>query len=231
MNRQPDYMIYPSILDAWTRYRTSEGMTEEELLARINRTGGTSPEAMRGTAFNEVIDRMAAGYIPELYVDGARGDEHYLYNYERERYAFPRGVCDRMAALYRGSLTQQFVQGDIECRHGVVRLYGYADGVFPRSVRDIKTTKRYAAQKYRNSWQKVVYPYCVRQMGGTVDEFVFDVTDFDRVYTEVYTGRQIDISGRIGEIDDFIDYLERRRDLITQPKLFGIRPDESNRAI
>lgn len=231
MNRQPDYMVYPSLLDAFTAFRISDFMTEEELLARINRTGGTSPEAMRGTAFNEVIDRMAAGYVPELYVDGANGDEHYLYNYERERYAFPRAVCDRLASLYRGSLTQQFVQGDIECRYGVVRLYGYADGVFPHSVRDIKTTKRYAAQKYRRSWQMVVYPYCIRQMGGTVEEFVFDATDFREVYSEVYTGRQIDIRGRIGELEDFIEYIERKRDVITQPKLFGIRPDASNQAI
>lgn len=126
-----------------------------------------------------------------------------------------------MADIYRGSLAQQYVEGDIMTRYGLVRLYGFADGLFQTTIRDIKTTKRYTAQKYRNSWQKVVYPYCVRQMGGVVHAFVFDATDFNNVYSEVYTGRQIDIAERIGELEDFIEYIEGKRDVITQAKLFG----------
>lgn len=218
----PAYMIYPSLLDAFTAYRTQEWMTEEELLARINRTGGTSPEAARGTAFNNIIDRLAAGAPVAIVVDGATGDEFYTTRDTTGEYVFPVDICDRLAARYSEALPQQFVEGDIMTRHGLVRLYGIVDGLFPRSVRDIKTTKRYEAQKYRHSWQKLVYTYCVRQMGGTVDEFAFDATDFKELYTEVYTGPQIDIQGHVGELEDFIEYIEARRDVITQPKLFGI---------
>lgn len=218
----PAYMIYPSLLDAFTAFRTADWMTEEELLARINRTAGTSPEAARGTAFNNVIDRLAAGAPVGIVVDGATGEEVYTIQDTTGAYVFPVDICDRLAALYSEAIPQQFVEGDIECRYGTVRLYGYVDGLFPRSVRDIKTTKRYEAQKYRHGWQKLVYTYCVRQMGGTVEEFAYDATDFRSLYTEVYTGPQIDIKGHIGEIEDFIEYIEAKRDVITQPKLFGI---------
>lgn len=222
MNRQPDYMIYPSLLDAYTAYKTADYMTEEELLARINRAGTPSAAALRGTAFNNIVDRLSAGAPVGIVVDGATGEEVYTVTDTTGTYTFPVDICDRMAALYSEAMPQQFVEGDLMTRHGLVRLYGIVDGLFPRSVRDIKTTERYKAQKYRHSWQKLVYPYCVRQMGGTVDEFVFDATDFKSVYTEVYTGPQIDIAEHVGELEDFIEYIEGKRAVITSRKLFGI---------
>lgn len=90
---RPNYMIYPSLLDAFTAFRTADYMTEDELLARINRTGGTSPEAMRGTAFNEVVDHLVAGHAVDLVVDGPTGAECYTYLYERERYIFLAGCA------------------------------------------------------------------------------------------------------------------------------------------
>lgn len=222
MNKPADYMIYPSLLDAFQTYKTTDSMTQEELLSRLNREGGSTPEMLRGTAFNEVVDLLAEGHCPPVVRNEQTGRNEYQYNYERVMYQFDVEVCNKIASQYEQALRQQYLEADLQTRYGVVRLYGYADGVFMSSIRDIKTTGHYHAQKYLNSWQKCVYTYCARQMGCVVDEFGFDVTDFKSVWTEVYTGEQIDLMNRVGELEEFIAYLNAWKPLIKQPKLFGI---------
>lgn len=218
-----NYNIYPTLLDGFTAFKTKDYMTESELLARLNRAGTPSVEARRGEAFNTLIDRMATGGVPELVTDPETGDFAYRSlsrdNYE---FLFPLHVCDRMAEIYRDSVQQVFLQGDILTRYGNVHLYGYADGVFSTVIRDIKTTKRYEVGKYRAGWQAYVYTYCLKQMSGIVTDFFYDVTDFKEVYMEHYSAERLDLRDRVGELEDFIQYIESKRELIQNPKLFGI---------
>lgn len=218
------YNIYPTLLDGFTAFKTKDYMTESELLARLNRAGTPSVEARRGDAFNILIDRMANGAVPELVTNPETGDFAYR-GLSRDNYEFffPLHVCERMAEIYSNSVQQVLLQGDIMTRYGNVHLYGYADGVFSTLIRDIKTTKQYSVGKYRNGWQSYVYTYCLNQMGGIVTDFVYDVTDFKEVYMESYNAKRLDLRDRVGEIEDFIQYIEEKRELIHNPKLFGIK--------
>lgn len=217
------YNIYPTILDGFTAFKTKDYMTEEELLARLNRAGAPSVEARRGDAFNILIDKMAQGCIPEMSTDPVTGDFAYRElsrdNYE---FFFPLHVCDKIADIYRQSVQQVRLDGHILTRYGNVHLYGYADGVFSSLIRDIKTTKQYKVGKYRDGWQAYVYTYCLKQMGGIVTDFFYDVTDFKEVYMEHYNAQRLDLRDRISELEEFIQYIENKREMIHNPRLFGL---------
>lgn len=217
-----DYCIYPTLLDNWSAYKRYDSVTEDELLARINRVSTRSFAAIRGEAFNSLIDNMAHGLVPELTTDERTGRFRYKsVSKDGNIFTFDVEVCDRLANMYRESVQQVFLEGDLMTRYGKVHLYGYADGIFPTSIHDIKTTERYEAGKYRHGWQAYVYTYCMRQMGGVVDGFMYDITDFTDVYQEYYSGRAIELTERVSEIEEFIEYIEAKRDLITAPRLFG----------
>lgn len=225
-----NYNIYPTLLDGFTAFKNRDYMTETELLARLNRAGAASVEARRGDAFNKLIDRMAQGGVPNLETDPETGDFAYTA-LSRDNYLFyfPVVVCDRMADIYRQSVQQVLLKGDIMTRYGNVHLYGYADGVFSSVIRDIKTTKQYKVGKYRDGWQAYVYTYCLKQMGGIVTDFVYDVTDFREVYAEHYNAKRLDLRDRISEMEEFIQYIEDKRGMINNPKLFGMETGKEER--
>lgn len=218
-----NYNIYPTLLDAWNSYKEFDSVTEEDLLARINRESAPSEEAFRGEAFNNLIDKLAGFEFVESVIDNT-GERCYLITSQRSglRFLFPVWVCDRLASRYRCAAKQVLLKGDILTRYGNVHLYGYADGVFPYSIRDIKTTKQYKVGKYRNGWQAYVYTFCMKQMGGVVKEFAYDVTDFKNLYEEFYSADTLRMEDRLSEIEGFIEFIEARRDRIKSTKIFGI---------
>lgn len=218
-----NYNIYPTLLDGFTAFKTKDYMTETELLARLNRAGTSSVEACRGDAFNLLVDKMCQGVIPEITTDPETGDFAYRsLSRDNFEFFFPVPICEKMADIYRNSIQQVHLHGDILTRYGNVHLYGFADGVFSSIIRDIKTTKRYEVGKYRNGWQAYVYTYCLKQMGGIVTEFVYDVTDFREVYMEHYNAQRLDLRDRISELEEFIQYIENKREMINNPRLFGM---------
>ena len=241
---QPKYRFYPTLLDAFADYLSSDALWErywgwsdnpphtpeefrqkqfEELIDRINRVPFDSEAADRGTAFNEVVDALIEMRKPRgMDVERTADNASYLVAYNGRRFAFPIALCREFARYYQGALTQQRVSAPLPTSLGTVELYGVIDELMPLSVHDIKTTSAYYVGKYKAHWQHVVYPYCLTQTGSDVRLFEYNVTDLRQTYTETYLfdpGR--DIPRLVAHCEDFIRFLQENRELITDKKIFG----------
>lgn len=233
MSRKPKYLFYPSLLDKFSAYLNpgklldfgkTEEEIEQELLNAINRVPHESEAAEKGTAFNNLVDAaiVAKSYEDIPMVDG--WVHHLSRQGNKYTFQFPVPLVMEFAEYFKGAASQVFCEGEIETKHGIVGLYGYADEVKGNTVYDIKTTGNYEFPKYLHSWQRHVYPYCLRQQGVDVDTFEFTVTDFKNTYKEVYSyePEKTFISLRC-ICEQFIEYLDARRELITDKKIFNQR--------
>ena len=242
-----NYKFYPSILDKFDSYLNSSKIyhqyygfseepkvTEEEfeqeqfqsLINSINRVpiAWEDTEAMdRGTAFNEVVDCL---------IDNRKSDKMQISSnketgtisaaYNNRTFQFPIALCKEFAEYLKGALTQQFTDGYVETKYGTVYLYGYIDQLMPFKVVDIKTTAQYNAFKYRDNWQKVVYPFCLNHNGNHINEFEFLVTDLKNSWTENYNyNEEKDLPELIEHCERFIEFLEQNKTLITNKKIYG----------
>jgi len=231
MKPQPKYRITPSHLDKFSAYLNpgklldygkTEEQIEQELLDAINRVPHESEAAEKGTAFNNLVDAAikAKHYEDIPMVDGfvnhtSRMGTIYAFQY-------PVQLVLDFAEYFKGAASQVFCSGELETRYGLVELYGYADEVKGSTVYDIKTTGNYEFPKYLHSWQRHVYPYCMRQMGILVDSFEFTVTDFKNIYKETYQYEHEKTVTALRLIcEKFIDFLEARRNVITDKKIFN----------
>jgi hypothetical protein len=236
MKNIPNYLFYPSLLDKFSRYLHPEelmgyGKTEEEveqeLLDAINRvpSASESEAAEKGTAFNNLIDAAitAKSYEDIPMVEGLV--HHVSRTGKAYEFQFPVALVLELAEYFKGSASQVLCEGTIETRCGLVGLYGYADEVKANVVYDLKTTSRYDFPKYLHSWQRHAYPYCLRQRGVMVDTFEFTITNFRSTYREVYHYEPEKTEALLrGVCEQFIDYLEARREVITDRKIFNKTP-------
>lgn len=241
------YKMYATILDAFQGYLSSSEiyqqywgfsenpkLTEEEfekeqfqsLIDRINRVPFSSEAADKGTAFNEVIDcliEMRKSDKMEIKVVSTDNKSTIQVDYNGHNFIFDTKLCKEIANQLKGALTQQFVEGEMPTKYGNVLLYGYLDELLPFKVVDIKTTSKYAAFKYRNNWQHKVYPFCLNQNQVFIDDFEYLITDFKKVYTELYVyDRERDFQELQSHCERFIEFLEANRDLITDTKIFAL---------
>ena len=245
--KKSNYKFSPSILDKFQSYLKSSEIyhqyygfseepkvTEEEfeqeqfqsLINSINRVpiAWEDTEAMdRGTAFNEVVDCL---------IDNRKSDKMQISSnketgtisaaYNNRTFQFPIALCKEFAEYLKGALTQQFTDGYVETKYGTVYLYGYIDQLMPFKVVDIKTTAQYNAFKYRDNWQKVVYPFCLNHNGNHINEFEFVVTDLKNSWTENYNyNEEKDLPELIEHCERFIEFLEQNKTLITNKKIYG----------
>lgn len=231
------YCIYPTVLDSFLAYKEIESKTEADLLADINRTGRPTEAMVRGTAFNDIIDAICAGkdtnaqegfyvarkadYLPEDVMAELEVDKGFV-----PLFYFPSEIVESFATLYKQSLRQEYLYSTLHTRYGNVYLYGFADGVFPFEIRDIKTTGQYNAQKYRNHLQAYIYTYCLRQMGGSPKGFWYDVTDMKSIWHEYYSAENLHLDYIVNTCEDFIEWIEDRRHLITRKNLFNQQQDK-----
>lgn len=208
---KPDYKFYATLLDAFTWYQASEGENaEQEFLDKINRVPVTDPKALermnRGTAMNDVIDAMLAGV----------GDEAVTHS-------FDVGVVTEIALYLIGSTPQHYTETTIEVDGKFVTLYGYIDYVRESKCIDLKTTSSYDLGKYKGSMQRHLYPFSLSKEGVMVDEFEFLVTDFTSVFKEPYKVDLAESESALKNIcAQLISFIESKRQLITDKKIFGI---------
>lgn len=239
------YKFYATLLDAFQGYLSSSEIyqqfwgfaenpeTSEEdfekqqfqsLIDRINRVPFESEAAEKGTAFNEMIDCIIEGRTSDKYVIMA-DREHGIINVKNDRYSFdfPLKLSSEIAKQLDGALTQQFVECIMPTKYGDVLLYGYMDQLLPFKMVDIKTTKKYNAFKYRNNWQHKVYPFCLHQNQVFIEDFEYVITDFKKVYTELYVYDHVrDFQELQSHCERFIEFLESHRHLITDTKIFAL---------
>lgn len=203
-----NYRFYPSLLDAYTWYASSENENaEQDFLNKINRVPFSSKEADKGTIFNEFIDNS-------------------LDMWEKFGLSYVDGIAVEIIEKLQGSQKQLFTSTTIEFDGISVELYGYLDYLKLEKVVDLKTTKAYELGKYKNSLQLHFYPVSLIDNGCEIEQFEFLVTDFEDVYSETYpvdynTSKNILIS----KCKELIKFIESKRDLITDRKIFGLEND------
>ena len=238
-----DYCIYPTLLDAYTSYvraddiydkyygwAESPSVTLEEfreksftdLIDRINRKPFENEAASKGTAFNALVDVLASKKNSDKIKYSISEDgKMYQVEYDGYDFFFPAEICRHYARKFADALHQSFVEGTLTTTYGNVRLYGYTDEITGFAVHDIKTTSKYQVGKYRHNWQHLVYLYCLRDMGVDVDTFIYEVTDFSSIYTELYHWHKDSFYTLRDGVEDFIRFVNDNRDLITDTKIFG----------
>lgn len=192
------YNIYPSLLDAYTRYlgaddtydriwgfsevpsKSREEFLEEQLqefLDSLNRVPFESVYADLGTAFNDLVDEAILGEPRGETRREERGNT-VVGTLRGREYIFPREMVEVLAERYALATPQLYVEGEVRTRYGGVHLYGYLDELMPFAVHDIKVTHRYEPWKFKENAQHLVYPLCVEQMGlGTPYTFQYDIME------------------------------------------------------
>lgn len=208
---------------------------ERELIDKINRLPFESEAADKGTAFNEVVDCIIENRKSTIMDISVLSDEvadeiepntgeikhsgrkaiQAIYN--GHTFVFDIPLCREFANYFKGALTQQRVSRYIETCYGLVEVYGVIDELMPLSIHDIKTTSKYEAFKYKNNWQHIVYPFCTG-----INDFEYNITDFKETYTEKYVfDIERDTERLKKHCEQFIEFLEQNRDLITDNKIFN----------
>lgn len=241
MPKQIDFRIYPTLLDAFTRYLRAADIHEElwgfseqapefrwedaerELIDRINRVEFKSEAAERGTAFNMLVDAIAndQGDIP-----GRRHDGTWeILQLNGTDYMFNSRKLHQIAERYRDAIAQVYVERTIDTRHGRVLLYGYIDELLPDVIVDIKTTRKFKVNKFRHNWQHIVYPYCVNNR--YLRDFRYDVVildkngNIDHTATDCYSYVPERDEPRLRtHIEGLIDFVLEHRDRITDKRFF-----------
>lgn len=253
MSQRPKYYIYPSLLDSYQDYLNSEetwlkfwgksdtpSVTLEEferkqfaeLIDKINRVQPAwedTEKRDRGTAFNNLIDALILG---EKSNSIERVEGGYKVSYNERSFEFPKSLCTEFYRYFKGATPQVYCEAVLPTKHGNVLLYGFIDELMPTSIHDIKVAGDYEAWKFKDKWQRVVYPYCVNQSGGCVIDFEYNIllikegkegNIYDTI-TEYYNYTDADVGRLQAFTEEFIEFLEQHRELITDTKIFtGIK--------
>lgn len=245
-----NYLKSSDTYNAYWGFSDNPSKTEEEyekeqfnsLIDRINRVpiAWEDSEAMdRGTAFNEVVDCMILGKKSELIevekvvehrIEGKSEDFDKIYReyttglnvtYNNRTFEFPIDLCRTFADYFKEAVPQVHTEGYLETQYGTIYLHGYIDELLPFKVADIKTTSRYNAFKYRDYWQRIVYPFLLNQNGNHINDFEFVITDFKNIWIENYTYNEAEDLPKLVEIcESFIEFIEANKGLITDEKIF-----------
>lgn len=241
---QPKYKFYATLLDAFHYYLHSEAEDAfAEFINKINRVPFSSEKAEKGTAFNELVDLVAAGELSNAILDGlvvekvVRKVEVYSYKHKDRQgtpweFEFKRHLVHQFADRYTNAVPQLRTEGYFETSKGIVLLYGNLDELEGDVVCDIKTTTKYEFPKYLYNYQHIVYPFTLNQQGIPVTQFVYDVTDFNNTYREDYIyNPERDLKRLRSHVEHLISFVEMNRHLITDKKIFAMDEEEEEEPV
>lgn len=220
-NNQPRYKFYATLLDAFRWYRASESESAlQEFIDKINRVEIVDEKALermnKGTALNNLVDKQVKNHV----FCEADKISSIVDNTE---FTFDAKIVNELGDRLELSIPQHYIECTIDVNGVEVLLYGYIDYLRLNRCIDLKTTSKYELGKYKDNMQMHLYPVSLKEKGIDVDEFEFLVTDFKEVYSEVYP-INIDNSLNIlsNECGLLIEFLELKKDLITNKKIFGL---------
>lgn len=258
--QQPRYRFYPSLLDKFEKYLHADREFEskynqdketgeykksfeeievelkQSLLDTINRVPFDSEAADKGTVFNEIVDSFIHNKRSDkIQMKGNIKEDTITATYHGRTFVFSYRFCCNVAEYFYGSSSQVFVKSPLETSYGLVELYGYIDELNRNMVYDIKTTGRYEFGKYREGWQRHVYPYCLIEMGVVTNIDAFEYTAYllkggtgknpvitGIPYPELYKYTHEESRTLLRTHSErFIEFLEENRHLITDKKIFG----------
>ncbi|MBD5223624.1 MAG: hypothetical protein HDS71_06200 [Bacteroidales bacterium] len=156
-------------------------------------------------------------------------------SYNGWTFDFDYNLCKEASDFFVGSLTQFFTQSILPTAYGDVEIYGFIDEWPDNKMFDIKTTGRYTFGKFERKWQRHAYPWCVINSGMAteIESFTYWVVEWayqrngdllkaKSITQETYTYDHQESEMRLREhIEKFIEWLESRREFITDKKIFG----------
>lgn len=203
------YAIYPTMLDSFDWWRTRpSAKAEQELMDKLNKRPFKATPAMeRGTAFNELVDELVKRSV---IVDPTSHDKVLQWKGQE----FPRDVTEDISARVKGCMTQKYLQAYLDFDGMTVKVYGFADYVDLNKIWELKTGSYYPG-KFARRWQRATYLAC----HPSAKSFTYLVTDFINVYEETYDDPGLPALRQT--IEEFVDFVEKRRSEIVNPKLFG----------
>lgn len=214
---------------------------EKRLIDQINRCPKEPNEAAdKGTCFNAVVDSLIHGNnsvddkVSIGYVQ-INGTWAIMASMNSFSFLFDKGLCMYLATRFKGALSQYLCEAPLQTSKGVVLLYGYLDEWVGCRISDIKTTGDYKFGKYGRKWQRHVYPYAVVESGECTEIAEFEYTAVElsapsakrpiitgEVFPEVYTYDHEQSRAALRAVcESFIEWLEYRRHLITDQRIFG----------
>ena len=222
MQSQPQYKFYATLLDSFLWYKRSESeFAEQEFINRINRVQETDAEKIwtmgRGTALNNLIDSIILNGYDKL------GEDVTIF----DSYDFPTYLVNTLVDTLTGSACQIYTSITIKVNGVDVLLYGYIDYILLNKCIDLKTTKEYALGKYKDSMQMHLYPVCLANKNIDVDTFEFVAVEFSsrgaNIYSESYpVNIAQSTSHLISVCEELIAFIEAKKHLITDVKIFGL---------
>lgn len=207
------YSIYPTLLDSFYWYKRFPDAKFSELIDKINKVKTPTPiAALKGVQFEQCVNNLISGVL--LSTNGS--------DVITENFSFNADLINKIATkLVNAKKQQEFISGIVETKFGFVKVYGFVDYSFPKMYVDLKTTGNYKIGKYKVNNQHKAYSLISKINGNPIEEFNYLVTDFSRVYIENYKCTEKLHQEFILELEDFIDFLEYHRELITDKKIFN----------
>lgn len=198
-----DYAIYPTLLDNFYFYKIDPFGKMQELIDKCNRvkTNALPEAAAKGVHFESVVNATMSGQ----WVDHDYGD-------------LPARIANK---LINAKQTQKYVEGIIETCNTRIKIYGFVDYAYDDKFIDLKTTEKYKASKYNRNNQHAGYTLADKVSGGSVQDFIYLVTDFQDIFTERYKPNSADHDQFICNVIEFTQWLEIHRNIIYDKKIFG----------
>lgn len=206
-----DYAIYPSLLDAYLRYkRNDDEETFISLFNRINKVPQDEvPEhVLKGIEFENLVNALVVDGLPDDFYDAGDNDLTPL--------------ARKMAGkLEKSSAIQKYEETILVTPYGNIKLYGIIDFDFPEMITDLKTVVSYSYGKYKDYCQHQCYSLIRHQNGNPINAFKYLITDFKKVYQETYIPTQIMYDKLMFTIYEFIAFINHFKKFITNQKIFG----------
>lgn len=182
MNAEDDYMKFWGNSD-----NPSLSMQEyvdkckRAVLDYINQAPQPLNEAAdRGTCLNEIVDCLI-GSEPNPSVWWDKIADNYQAERNGFRFEFYGVMVDQLVMTMRNAIPQyhlSYTYTPDGCGYDIY-LHGYADYIFPTQIWDLKTTSKYESERYRDNWQRLVYPVIAVDSGDMLrcDLFGFHVME------------------------------------------------------
>ncbi|SMC52505.1 hypothetical protein [Pedobacter nyackensis] len=200
-----DYAFYPSVLDAFIRYKKADDdETFDSLLNRINKVKTEQTEdQLRGVQFESDVNAILKG-----------GDVSSINYTEAHKQVAAR--------LINCTGLQEYIEVVIRTRVGNVKLYGIVDYMFDEMAVDLKGTSNYKLNKYKDSTQHPIYSLICKLKGKPLKQFKYLVTDYEKVFQETYIPSDNMFHKLIYLIYEFVEFIEHYKANITDKKIFGL---------
>jgi hypothetical protein len=223
IDSQCDYAIYPSLLDAYLRYkRHDDDDTFAALFDKINKAPTEQTDVQRkGVVFEQCVNDLIEGKS----VASCPASTHYVCG----QFLFKIELINKIADKLRNCKKKQYyIESIMTTKVGKIRLYGIADYAFDQMIVDLKTTGNYKINKYTDSkdlkyTQHLVYSKIRKEMGKPLDAFKYVVSDFENDFQETFIPTQTADTKLMQIIFEFVAFINYYKANITDGTVFGGR--------